>query len=53
MIERKPKSFFSPRDPGAVRTRFRRILARAERRVERELRQVTKSKPARPLKLGA
>jgi hypothetical protein len=45
VIGRKPKSFFSPRDPGAVRTRFRRVLARAERRMERELRQMTKSKP--------
>lgn len=45
VIGRKPKSFFSPRDPGAVRTRFRKILAKAERRVERELRQITKSKP--------
>ncbi|MBI1735027.1 MAG: hypothetical protein HYR51_07635 [Candidatus Rokubacteria bacterium] len=45
MIERKPRSFFSPRDPDAVRSRFRKILAKAERRVERELRQITKSKP--------
>jgi hypothetical protein len=45
VIERKAKSFFSPRDPGAVRTRFRKILARAERRVERELQQITRSKP--------
>ncbi len=46
MIGRKPKSFFSPRDPGAVRSRFRKVLQRAERRIERELRQMTKSKPA-------
>jgi hypothetical protein len=46
VIGRKPKSFFSPHDPSAVRTRFRKVLARAERRIERELRQMTKSKPA-------
>ena len=44
VIERKPKSFFSPRDPGAVRSRFRKILARVERQVEREFKQITKSK---------
>ncbi len=45
VIGRKPKSFFSPRDPGAVRTRFRKVLAKAERRHERELRQIVKAKP--------
>lgn len=45
VIGRKPKSFFSPRDPGAVRTRFRKVLAKAERRHERELRQITKARP--------
>jgi hypothetical protein len=45
VIGRKAKSFFAPKDPGAVHTRFRKVLARAERRVARELRQITKSKP--------
>lgn len=45
MIGRKAKSFFAPRDPGAVHSRFRKVMARAERRVARELRQITKSKP--------
>jgi hypothetical protein len=45
VIGRKAKSSFSPKDPGAVHSRFRKVLARAERRVARELRQITKSKP--------
>jgi hypothetical protein len=51
VIERKRKSFFSPRDPGAVHARFMKVVARAEQRADEALRSITPA-PKKPLAIA-
>lgn len=54
MIDRRSRSYFRPEDPEAVRSQFKRIAARAARRIEHALSEIKPpaSTPSREFSVG-